>query len=148
HGGGWRAGSRADIARVIEAYAEKGFVSVSASYRLTSVSPFPAQIEDCKAAVRWLRANADKYHIDADKIAALGFSAGAHLACLLGTTAKESEFEGTGGAKDQSSRVQAVVSFYGPTDFSVKRWDKTVEDYFLKPFLGGSFEEKKDLYCR
>ncbi|MFO0968660.1 MAG: alpha/beta hydrolase [Gemmataceae bacterium] len=148
HGGGWRAGNRKDLSKLIEVYAEKGFVAATASYRLSSVSPFPAQIEDCKAAVRWLRANADKYHIDPNRIGTVGFSAGAHLACLLGTAGADAELEGKGGSPGQSSKVQAVVSFFGPTDFSVKRWDKSVEDYFLKPFFGGSYEDKKDLYCR
>ncbi len=81
-----------------------------------------------------------------DAIGAVGFSAGAHLACLLGTADKTAELEGQGGNAEQSSRVQAVVSFFGPSDFSAKTWNKGVEDYFLVPFFGGPFEQKKDLY--
>jgi acetyl esterase/lipase len=146
HGGGWRGGQRQDLDKLIDLLAKKGFVAATCSYRLTDKAPFPAQIEDCKAAVRWLRANAAKYRIRSDQVGAVGFSAGAHLACLLGTADKSAELEGRGGNAEQSSRVQAVVSFFGPSDFTVKTWTKGVEDYFLVPFFGGSFEEKKDLY--
>jgi acetyl esterase/lipase len=146
HGGGWRGGKRQDLDKLITLLAGRGFVAATVSYRLTDKAPFPAQIEDCKAAVRWLRAAADKYQIRPDAIGAVGFSAGAHLACLLGTADKTAELEGQGGHPDQSSRVQAVVSFFGPSDFTIKTWNKGVEDYFLVPFFGGSFEEKKELY--
>jgi len=146
HGGGWRGGKRQDLDQLIKHLAKHGFVAITSSYRLTDKAPFPAQIEDCKAAVRWLRANADKYHLRADAIGAVGFSAGAHLACLLGTADKSADLEGQGGHPEQSSRVQAVVSFFGPSDFVVKTWKKNVEDTFLIPFFGGTFEEKKELY--
>src|SRR5262249_35837847 len=87
HGGGWRAGKRQDMGAVMELLARKGYVAVTVSYRLTGKAKFPAQIEDCKAAVRWLRANAKKYKVNPERIGAVGASAGAHLACMLGTTA-------------------------------------------------------------
>jgi acetyl esterase/lipase len=146
HGGGWRAGKRQDLDALTQDLARRGFVAVTVSYRLTQEAPFPAQIEDCKAAVRWLRANADKYRVRADRIGAIGFSAGAHLACLLGTADAEAGLEGEGGHGNKSSRVQAVVSYFGPTDFTVKTWNKQVEDFFLVPFFGGPFEAKRDLY--
>ncbi len=136
HGGGWKQGNRADLEKTIEALAGHGYVAVTVSYRLSPQAKFPAQIEDCKAAVRWLRANAAKYHINPDRIGALGFSAGAHLACLLGTTDPRDGLEGAGGNAAQSSRVQAVVSFFGPTDFTTKTWNKNVEDDILVPFFG------------
>lgn len=146
HGGGWRGGKRQDLAKLTELFAQRGFVAATVSYRLTAKAQFPAQIEDCKAAVRWLRANSAKHQIDPDRIGAVGFSAGAHLSCLLGTANKKDGLEGKGGNSEQSSRVQAVVSFFGPTDFTEKTWTKEVEDFFLVPFLGGPYEEKKDLY--
>jgi len=146
HGGGWRSGQRQDFTPIIKLLAEKGFVAATVSYRLTPKHQFPAQIEDCKAAVRWLRANADKYQIQKDRFGALGASAGGHLVCLMGTADAAAKLEGNGGNPEQSSQVQAVVSFFGPTDFVNKTWTKEVEDFFLVPFLGGSFEEKKDLY--
>src|SRR5439155_20624493 len=104
------------------------------------------QIEDVKAAVRWLRANAKTYKIDSDRIGAIGFSAGAHLACLLGVTNKDDGLEGKGGNPDQSSRVQCVVSFFGPTDLTLNDWTKEVEEGILIPFLGATIKDKPELY--
>jgi acetyl esterase/lipase len=142
HGGGWRTGKRQDMTKVIELLASRGFVAATVTYRLAPAHRFPAQIEDCQAAVRWLRRHAKKYRLDPERIGAVGISAGAHLACLLGVTGKESDSPGV------SSRVQAVVSFFGPTDFTVKTWPKAIEDALLVPFLGGSFEEKAEAYRR
>src|SRR5205807_1312751 len=123
HGGGWRAGSREQLSRpdkslgersFIETVAGHGYVAISISYRLAPAAKFPAQIEDCKAAGRWLRASAKKYRVDPKHIGAVGASAGGHLACLLGTTRKKDGFEGKGGHADESSAVQAVVNFFGP----------------------------------
>jgi acetyl esterase/lipase len=89
----------------------------SINYRLSQHAIFPAQIHDCKAAIRWLRANAAKYGLDTEHVGVGGGSAGGHLAALLGTTSGLKELEGLGGNAEQSSRVQAVVDWYGPTDF-------------------------------
>jgi acetyl esterase/lipase len=139
HGGGWKAGNRQQLEKTIEGLAARGHVGVTISYRLTPTAQFPAQIEDCKAAVRWLRANAAMYHVNSERIGALGFSAGGHLVCLLGTTDKNDGLEGQGGNPDQSSRVQAVVSFFGPTDFTTKTWSDEIEKEFLIPFLRRHF---------
>lgn len=146
HGGGWRAGNRQSLAGLTDVLAKNGFVAVTVTYRLTPKYRFPAQIEDCKASVRWLRANAEKYRINPDRIGAIGFSAGAHLACLLGAADEKAGLEGKGGNAGQSTKVHAVVSFFGPTDFTVKTWANDVENIFLIPLLGGKFEDKKDLY--
>src|SRR5207253_3726457 len=114
--------------------------------RLVPAAKFPAQIEDCKAEVRWLRANADKYHVDPLRIGVMGFSAGGHLSCLLGTSDKNDGLEGTGGNPEQSSRVQAVVSFFGPTDLISKDWSEAVEKDILAPFLGAPYADKPELY--
>jgi acetyl esterase/lipase len=148
HGGGWRNGKRQDLAKLIEFLAGKGYVAATVSYRLSDKAKFPAQIEDCKAAVRWLRANAKKYKVNPERIGAVGFSAGGHLVCLLGTSDKKDGLEGKGGNADQSSRVQAVVSFFGPTNFNEKDWSDQVEKTFLIPLLGASFKDKPDLYKR
>jgi acetyl esterase/lipase len=119
HGGSWRAGSRKKppVAKLVE----EGFAVASISYRFSTVATFPAQIHDCKGAIRKLRAWADRYGYDAERIGVAGSSAGGHLAVLLGTSGDVEELEGTvGGATDQSSRVQAVVDFYGPTDFPLR----------------------------
>jgi acetyl esterase/lipase len=146
HGGGWRGGNRQSLEKTIETLAGRGYVAVTVTYRLTPTARFPAQIEDCKAAVRWLRANAAKYHVNPERIGAVGFSAGGHLVCLLGTSDKNDGLEGQGGNPEQSSRVQAVVSFFGPTDFTTKTWSEDVEKQFLIPLLGGTLEENPDIY--
>lgn len=146
HGGAWRAGKRGDLGDTIKVFARRGYVAVTVEYRLVPEATFPSQIEDCKAAVRWLRANAKKYKLDADHIGAVGFSAGGHLACLLGTTNKDDDLEGKGGNVGESSRVQAVVSFFGPTDFTKKTWPDDLEKNLLEPFVGASFADKPELY--
>jgi acetyl esterase/lipase len=148
HGGSWRGGNRQSLSQTLDVLAGRGYVAVSVSYRLVPAATFPAQIEDCKAAVRWLRANAKQYKIDPDRIGAVGFSAGAHLACLVGVTDAKDGLEGKGGNPEQSSRVQAVVSFFGPTDLLKKDWSEEVEKGILVPFLGGAYADKPDLYRR
>ncbi len=146
HGGGWKAGNRQQLGKTIEGMAARGYVAVTVSYRFSPAARFPAQIEDCKAAVRWLRANAAKYQVNPERIGAVGFSAGGHLVCLLGTTDKNDGLEGQGGNPEQSSRVQAVVSFFGPTDFTTKTWNEAVEKEFLIPLFGSTLEENPGIY--
>ena len=146
HGGGWVAGDRKEMSQTIRALAGRGYVAVSPDYRLAPNDRFPAQIEDCKAAVRWLRANAATYKIDPDRIGAVGFASGGHLACLLGVTGKEDGLEGMGGNADQSSRVQAVVSFFGPTDLAAGGWGLNVEARNLIPLLGGGPADRPEAY--
>jgi len=114
HGGGWAAGKKEGAQGIRQ--ASRGYAVAAISYRLRGVATFPAQIEDCKAAVRWLRANAKKYNLDAERMGATGHSAGGHLASLLGTTGTVKEFE-KGDNQDFSSKVQAVCALSGPTDF-------------------------------
>jgi len=83
HGGGWVGGSRSQMTRTIEVLAGRGYVAITPDYRLAPRHPFPAQVEDCKAAVRWLRANAGKYRVNPERIGAVGLSAGGHLSCML-----------------------------------------------------------------
>lgn len=148
HGGGWRGGQRQDLAKTIETFAGRGYAAATISYRLVPTAKFPAQIEDCKAAVRWLRTNADKYHVNPQRIGVMGFSAGGHLSCLLGTSDKNDGLEGAGGNAEQSSRVQAVVSFFGPTDFTERTWSDDLEENLLVPFIGAAFKDKPELYKR
>ena len=96
--------------------ASHGYAAAVIDYRLSSEARFPAQIYDCKAAIRWLRANAAKYGLDAAHIGAWGESSGGHLATLLGTSGGVAALEGNDGNTNESSRVQAVVDFFGPTD--------------------------------
>jgi acetyl esterase/lipase len=131
-----------------ELLARRGYVAAAVGYRLVPTARFPAQIEDCKAAVRWLRANARKYHIKPNRIGAIGPSAGGHLACLLGVTDKKDGLEGSGGNPEFSSRVQAVVSVFGRTDFTKRNWSKQLEQQIFVPLIGASFDEKPELYKR
>ncbi len=116
HGGWWRAGSALMRPELLIPLVEDDYLVAAIEYRLTPEAKFPAQIEDCKCAVRYLRANATRLGIDADRIGVWGSSAGGHLVALMGTAGDESSFEGDGGWPDESSRVQAVVDWYGPSD--------------------------------
>jgi len=117
HGGAWRENNKDWCAAT--RFIDHGYAAVSISYRLTGVARFPAQIHDCKGAIRWLRANAAKYNIDPDRIGVFGASAGGHLAALLGTSGGVKELEGTvGGNLEYSSNVQAVCDWFGPIDLA------------------------------
>jgi acetyl esterase/lipase len=146
HGGGWAAGNRSQHDDLTWKIAQRGCVSATISYRFAPQYMFPAQVEDAKCAVRFLRAHAVKYQIDPSRIGAMGFSAGAHLAMMLGTMDNADGLEGVGGWPDQSSKVQAVVSFVGPTDLAAEDFGE-VSRGILKNFVGGTREEKLEL-CR
>jgi len=116
HGGGWRNGSKAGGGRRLRVLLENGYIGVSINYRLTGINSWPAQINDCKAAIRWIRANADWYNFDPDRIGVWGSSAGGHLVAMLGTSGDVKNLEGKLGNPDYSSRVQAVCDYFGPSD--------------------------------
>ena len=144
HGGGWGAGDQRRGVRNIVPFAEHGYVCVSISYRLTDEAVFPAQIHDCKAAIRYLRAHAGKYGIDPARIGVWGASAGGHLAALLGTSGGIAELEGDQGWPDFSSRVQAVCDWYGPVDF-YSAAHQAPEDPRPEKLLGGEILENREL---
>ena len=148
HGGSWRSGSKESCQ--VRWLVRHGYAVASVGYRKTHSAPFPIILHDCKGAVRFLRGNADKLGIVADKIAAAGASAGGHLALLLATSGGVENLEGTvGGNLDQSSRVQAALGMYCPTDLHFAamtdpgRWDKPASS--LYQFLGGKPSEKLTL---
>ena len=145
HGGGWRGGDRHAHTSICFQLAQRGYVAATISYRFAPAHTFPAQIEDAKCAVRFLRANAEKYQIDKERIGAIGASAGAHLSMLLGVMDEEDGLEGTGGSADESSKVQAVVSFFGPTDLAGDDTPEVTKG-IIKDFLGGTAKEKADVY--
>ena len=116
HGGAWRTGSKERMP--IGGMLEHGFAVASLNYRLSPIASFPAQAHDIKAAIRWLRAHDETYGYRDDEIALAGASAGGHLAALVGLTNEHAELEGdVGDFTDESSRVSAIVDFYGPTNF-------------------------------
>jgi len=121
HGGGWIEGDKSSFSDAsgdgpanIVSFAKRGYVAATINYRLAREAPYPAALEDCRSAVRWLRANAATYHIDRDHIGAYGNSAGGHLSLLLGLT--EEQPAAGDAPHGESSRVQAVVSDSGPVD--------------------------------
>lgn len=119
HGGAFRMGDKAGADRDNAApldYLARGYAVASINYRLSQHARFPAQLEDCKAAVRWLRAHATEFNLAPERVAAWGPSAGGYLSAFLGTTGSAREFD-VGAHLDQSSRVQCVVDYFGPTDF-------------------------------
>ncbi|HEY2784744.1 MAG TPA: alpha/beta hydrolase [Fimbriiglobus sp.] len=148
HGGGFRAGNREGYDGLCLRLAAKGYVAATVTYRLAPKYKFPAAVYDTKAAVRWLRANAAKYHIDPDRIGVTGGSAGGHLAQFLGVTGDVKEFEGDDGNPDVSSKVACVVNFYGPSDFT-KSYGKSVDAAEVLPlFLGGDLTTARPMHVR
>lgn len=133
---------------ILELLATLGYVTIEPHYRVVSAAKFPAAVEDSKAAVRWLRANAAKYRVDPERIAALGPSSGGYLACMLGLTNPADGFEGDAGHAEQSSQVHAVVSLYGITDLLSTPWREQKQKGLLLPYLGCTYAENPELYRR
>lgn len=113
HGGGWRTGNRTMHIPLAQHLAAKGYVTITAEYRLSTEALYPAAVHDLKAAIRWIRANAPIYNIDSQRVVGLGFSAGGQLAALLGNTNHIQSFEGTYGNLNHSSALQAVIDIDG-----------------------------------
>lgn len=115
HGGAWMQGDKSQLKGYGVQLARYGFVCVCSEYRLSTESPWPAQIHDCKAALRWMKANADSMGLDSNRIAVSGNSAGAHLSLMMGATPNEEEFEGEGGNPGIDTSTAAVIAIYPPT---------------------------------
>jgi acetyl esterase/lipase len=152
HGGGWAAGSKEQCPALRQGFVARGYAVASIGYRLSDAATFPAQIQDCKAGVRWLRAHAKEYGLDVDRFGAWGSSAGGHLVALLGTSGDVKDFD-VGANLDCSSRVQAVCDFYGPTDFERFVTTPGFESHAQagspeSRLLGGVVAENKDKAAR
>jgi acetyl esterase/lipase len=151
HGGAWMAGSQANPPMLY--LMNKGFAVASIQYRFSQDAIWPAQSHDCKAAIRFLRANATKFNLDPDRFAVGGDSAGGHLAAFVGTSGSMKEMEGDFGNTNVSSRVQAVVDWFGPTDLLVMGQQSgsnsmIQHDSPASPesrLLGGPVQEQRDL---
>ena len=139
HGGAWLGGSKDSCPAV--SFVPKGYAVASINYRLSQHAVFPAQIEDCKAAIRWLRAHAAEYHLDAEHIGVWGASAGGHLVALLGTTGGVKELEGPSGNLDQSSRVQCVVDWFGPANLETMAGGHNAPNSPESRLIGGAVSE-------
>lgn len=158
HGGGWQSGSKENVGQITP-IVDEGYALVSINYRLSAEAIFPAQINDCKAAIRWMRANATTYNLDVSRIGVIGTSAGAHLVALLGTSGDITnhtvgdvtmDIEGdVGGNLSFSSRVQAVSDWFGPTDFLKMNdfpgnIDHDAPDSPESKFIGGPIQDNPD----
>ena len=149
HGGGWANGSRLGFRRIAQALARKGFVAATVSYRLSGEEPFPAAIQDVKASVRYLRANAGEYGIDPDRIGAMGHSAGGHLVALLATSGDVEKFDTTGDFSHVSSRIQAAVPMGARTDLMSEHngeITRSEKGAIWRQFLGGSQDQSPRIY--
>ena len=151
HGGGWRGGDKRSGAGRVAKFVQSGkFAAASIGYRLSGEAQWPAQIHDCKAAIRWLKAHAKQYGYDADRMAVWGTSAGGHLVAMLGVTGDEKSLEGELGKHSrENSRVACVVDFYGPTNFlTMNDFESTIDhDAANSPeslLIGGAIQKRKD----
>ena len=146
HGGGWRVGDKSEVEkRAAAIVGETGYALASVNYRLSQTAIFPAPIIDGKTAVRWVRANAARYNLDPRRVGAMGFSAGGHLAAMLGVTAGVAALEDPGmGNPRESSRVQAVCDVSGPVDLSIQT-TSIIGKLSVYGELGGTAPSKPDL---
>ena len=142
HGGAWHLGTRAQLSGAAQRLAENGFTAVAISYRLAPKHKFPAQIEDCKEAIRWMRNSAESLKLNPDRIGGYGYSAGAQLVTLLGTTDPNDGLEGETSIEGQSTRLQAIACGGAPCEFRVL----PANERRLSFWLGGSRAEVPDQY--
>ncbi len=152
HGGAWLAGDRASGLGQLRPFVQSGdYAGVSVGYRLTDQASWPAQIYDCKAAIRWIRGNAKKYNLDPDHIGVWGSSAGGHLVAMLGTSGGIESLEGKlGSFTDQSSRVTCVVDFFGPAELLTmgdhpSNLDHNAPNSPESRLVGGTLQETKQV---
>jgi acetyl esterase/lipase len=151
HGGGWRAGVRANFAPMAIRMAERGYAAATISYRLSPEALYPAAVQDARAAVRWMRTHAGEYGIDPDRIAIGGGSAGGQIAALAGVTDGLARFDPDGGPEAMSSSVQAIVNIDGLSDFTSEAARKYEDDPAKQPssagaWFGGRYAEKAALW--
>lgn len=136
HGGGWQAGTTKDYSYYTLHFAQRGYVAASMTYRFSQEAGFPACVEDAKCAVRWMRAHAQEIHVDPDRIAVIGGSAGGYLSMMVGYSPEVAEWNSSGGYEGVSSAVAAVVDLYGPPDLTetAARGHETVTSFLKTAF--------------
>jgi acetyl esterase/lipase len=153
HGGGWQNGDKnGGLNWVAQMLATGDYAGASIGYRLSNESQWPAQIHDCKAAIRWLKAHAKGYNLDENKIGVIGTSAGGHLVSMLGTSGDVPSLEGSLGKHlDKTSHVACVVNFFGPENFiTMQKQPSTIDRQGTKNYpeallLGGTISERQDV---
>jgi acetyl esterase/lipase len=143
HGGGWKSGDRTDYKMYLIAFAKKGYVTATVSYRLLRVAPYPACVEDISDAVQWFYANSEKYGYDPDRIALIGGSAGAHLSMLAGYGWQNVNYLSDSIIKSGTHKIKAIVDIYGPADLTTA-YAQTQP--LVTGFIAHSYEERPDLY--
>jgi acetyl esterase/lipase len=149
HGGGWKSGDRSQHTPLARQLAAQGYVTVTAEYRLSPEALYPAGVNDLKTALKWMRANAKMYHIDAGKIAVWGFSAGGQLAALIGTTGGDKFFTGDGWYDNYTDKVQAIVDADGILAFihpESGEGDDSKSKSAATLWFGASKTERPDLW--
>lgn len=142
-GGGWKSGDISMSIPMAQRLAAEGYVAVAVEYRLSPEAKYPAAVHDIKAAIRWMRANGEKYNIDKTKIAVHGVSAGGQLAALVGATNSIKKFEGNGGNNKQSSWVNAIIDIDGILAF---KHPESAEGQVAAEWLGGTYEQKPQVW--
>lgn len=152
HGGGWRSGDKSHLVPMAQQLAARGYVAATVEYRLSPEAKYPVAVHDLKAALRWLRANADEYTIDPEKIAILGCSSGAQLATLVGFTSGLAIFDDNSENREFSAAVQAVVNIDGIVDFTSEYVRQFEDDLRKNPsaagaWFGGRYHEKTELWA-
>jgi acetyl esterase/lipase len=147
HGGAWRAGNKRDCHFIMPEFVKHGYVAISPQYRFCPKETFPAQVQDVKAAVRWVKIHAKEFKVDPERIGAIGFSAGGHLSLMLGLTSPADGLEGDASAGRPDSRVKAVVNYFGPTDLAASDIP-LVSKPLVRDFLGATPVEKPELAAK
>jgi acetyl esterase/lipase len=147
YGGAWRTGNKWGNRPTLSELARRGYVAVAPQYRHCPRNIFPAQVHDAKAAVRWVRSHAAEYGVDVDHVGAMGYSAGGHLALMLGVTGPEDGLEGDVPPGAPSSKVQAVVNYYGPTDLTASEVPDIART-LVRDFLGGTPAQKPEVAAK
>lgn len=148
HGGSWRGGKKEDYQPYAMYFAQRGYVCASIQYRLSGEAPYPAAVHDVKAAVRFMRAEAQRMAVDPQRIAVAGGSAGGHLAMMVGFSSDVEQLAGKSGHEDASSRVACVVNLYGPTDMTTPYARSVSEtNAAVSAFFEGSYKDRPDKYA-
>lgn len=148
-GGAFRMGNKESGILPLLPFAQRGYACAAVEYRYSSEALFPAQVQDCKCAIRFLRAKSETYGLDPERFGVWGPSAGGYLSAMMGVTNGVTEFEGTGGWEEVSSQVQAVCDWFGPTDFLQMNHAGSIQDHDAadspeSELIGGPIQENKD----
>ena len=139
HGGAWKKGKKEDYWHYLISYAQKGYITATVQYRLSGQAKYPAQLQDLDDAIIWLKQQAAEYHINKEKIALIGGSAGAHLVMMSSYTNRSKPQNNN----KESAQVQAVVNIYGPSDLTT---EKAINDASVKSLFGKTYKEAPELY--